>query len=141
MLAKIGYLTLLRDLFGSVLIPQSVYAESIARDSAVESAAFALAVDDGWIRIVPDPEGLPAGSGRGERAALAIASGLHADLIVIDDLAARKQAIAAGLPITGTVGVLRRAIDAKLIAGGDHLVSMLVGVGFRATDELLNQLG
>jgi len=138
-LAKIGYLRLLRELFGSVLIPQTVYAESVVKDTA-ETPTIARAVDAGWIRIVPDPDHVQEGPGRGERAALALASELGADLMIVDDLVARRLANVAGIPISGTVGVLERAIDHGLIAGGEALVNALVEAGFRASEELLDRL-
>lgn len=140
-LAKLGFLTLLRDLFGSVLIPRSVYAESIVKAVESEMVAITLAIDAGWLRVMPDPDEVPAGPGRGERASLALASSLNADLVIIDDLAARRSALAAGFLVTGTVGVLRRAIDSDLISGGEPLISALVEAGFRATDDLFHQLG
>ena len=42
---------------------------------------------------------------RGERAALALALEIKADLILIDDAAGRREARLLGIRMTGTVGI------------------------------------
>ena len=51
----------------------------------------------------------------GERAALALARELNADLVLVDDAAGRREALALRMRITGTVGVLRLAAERGLI--------------------------
>lgn len=45
----------------------------------------------------------------GEVEVMILAQEIKADLVIIDDNAARKTAVYLGLPLTGTVGVLLRA--------------------------------
>jgi uncharacterized protein len=139
-LARIGLLHLLRDLFGRVLVPSSVRAEVDAPSHVAQQPGLRQAFDDGWLQVADDPDGLASGPGRGERAAIALAVALHADLLLVDDLDARKKAIAAGLAITGTIGVLRLARDEELITPDDDLIDRLTAAGFRSSPELLSQL-
>lgn len=73
----------------------------------------------GWLRVREPQEAaldqIAAQLDRGERAALALARELDADLVVLDDAAARKEAKLLGFRITGTVGVLRLGAERGII--------------------------
>ncbi len=56
-----------------------------------------------------------ASLGPGESEALALALEVHADLILIDDKAARRLASSLHLPFLGVLGLLLKAKDAALI--------------------------
>jgi uncharacterized protein len=56
-----------------------------------------------------------ASLGAGESESLSLAIELDADLILLDDKAARRLASSIGLPIIGTLGLLLRAKGAGLI--------------------------
>lgn len=112
-LAVIGKLNLLRDQFGSALVPPAVHGElALLRDSEA-SRSLDMAFRDGWVRVTPLLEKVPAqiasGLHAGESAALALALERKADLTLLDDGDARRRAIDAGLRITGTLGVLLKA--------------------------------
>jgi predicted nucleic acid-binding protein len=49
----------------------------------------------------------------GERAAIALAETMHADLLLIDEAAGRAEAKRRRLRVTGTLGVLRAAGGAR----------------------------
>jgi predicted nucleic acid-binding protein len=68
-----------------------------------------LAADDPVMRL------LVAELDPGEAAAIALARRLNSDLLIIDDLAARRVARRLGLTITGTVGVVLAAAECRLI--------------------------
>jgi predicted nucleic acid-binding protein len=95
------------------------------------------AFDEGWLQAVEDPAELAPGPGRGERAAIALVLQLRADLLLVDDLDARKKAVAAGITITGTIGVLRLAQDEGLITMGDDIIARLIDAGFHSSPALL----
>ena len=52
----------------------------------------------------------------GEVEVIILAQEIKADLVIIDDNAARKTAVYLGLPLTGTIGVLLRAKTEGLIS-------------------------
>lgn len=61
------------------------------------------------------------GLGPGEAEALALAEEIKADLILLDDRAARVEALRRGLLVTGTIGVLLDAAEHGLINLQDAL--------------------
>ena len=73
---------------------------------------------------------------RGERAALALALELKADLLLIDDAAGRREALSLGLRVTGTVGVLRVAAERGLV-DVPPLVERLRQSGFYIQESVL----
>jgi predicted nucleic acid-binding protein len=111
-LAKADQLSLLRILYGEVLIPPAVHRELLAK-----AGPEAQRIDDGlagFLRvtpIAPPPENVDrftSGLGAGEQQAICLA--LEAGgLLVIDDRAGRKAAGQLGIAITGAVGVLLKA--------------------------------
>lgn len=131
-LTAIGALDLLAQLFGTILIPQTVYHEVVIA-GAGKPGAQAVA-NAAWIqtRVVRDRRAVKAlmnngGLDQGESEALVLAQELQATLLLLDDLAARQ--LAQQMPITGTLGVLllakrqgliplvRPYLDALLAAG------------------------
>jgi len=52
----------------------------------------------------------------GERAAIALAGALHADLLLIQEAAGRAGAKRRNLRVTGTLGVLRAGAESGLVA-------------------------
>ena len=75
----------------------------------------------------------------GERAAIALAETLKADLILLDDLAARRVAAARGLAFTGVLGILDRAAIRGWVDFADA-VAKLRQTNFRAPSALIQKL-
>jgi len=114
-LARLGRLNALWQTYGRVLVPRTVWQELLAsrnRYPAV-SALLATSLSEGWIEIIDDTfdslhlesTGLDAGEAR----AIALAVGLKADYLVIDEAAGRNIARRMGLFAVGTGGVLLEA--------------------------------
>jgi predicted nucleic acid-binding protein len=77
--------------------------------------------------------------GAGERAAIALALLLHADLILIDERKAIAIAIGKGFDVTGTLGVLGLAARRGLIDLADSF-ARLKRTNFRYRQEIMDQL-
>jgi predicted nucleic acid-binding protein len=112
-LAIVGRLTLLRDQFGSVLVPAAVRRELMQLRHAAAAQLLDAAFRDGWLQVSPllrpVPGHLGAGLHAGEAEALALALERRADLALLDDGDARRRAAEAGVRISGVLGVLLRA--------------------------------
>ena len=118
-LLRIGQLPLLQALYGSVVIPESVYAEIRALESfGIDTS---LLVDTEWIAILPVGdqalvERLKDELDPGEAEAIALAIELKADRLLMDERLGRQVAQRFSLRVTGLLGVLVAAKQDKLIA-------------------------
>ena len=75
----------------------------------------------------------------GEREAIAIAIELRARRLVLDDEPARRLALALGLPVIGTVGVVLTAKRLSLLTEVRPILDALLGSGFRIGREVYEQ--
>lgn len=112
-LASADCLDLLPKLYGRVLIPRAVY-EEVVRDGRARVGAAELSAAD-WVEVVgveddQSESAIGGRLGRGETQAIFLALTRHAELLIVDDYAARKRAEEFGIPVIGVAGVL---LDAK----------------------------
>lgn len=128
-LVRIGAVEILPGLFIEVALPPAVLAELSDPRSPDELRKWTASCPP-WVRIEKPTLPLPADVrlGLGEREAIALATELHAGLLLVDDRRARREARRRGLPIAGTIGVLRVAARRGLVDGAD------VAARLRATD-------
>jgi predicted nucleic acid-binding protein len=136
----LGQLELLRDLFGTVLIPQAVQQEFLATERALRQSALDSAP---WIQ--PEQLNRPqralafAGLDRGEAEVLALAEEREARLVIIDERRGRRYARRLGLPLTGTLGVLLLAKERELVSAVGPLVDELQEAGLYLSPEVVAQ--
>ncbi len=110
-LAKAGKLDVLKAMYGQVIIPEAVFYEVTAKD---DSAKAMLLKNNDWIKVksiknTAEKIMFRARLHDGEVEVMILARELDADLVVIDDYAARKTAEYIGLTLTGTIGTLIKA--------------------------------
>jgi predicted nucleic acid-binding protein len=121
-LVLIGEIDLLPQLFSRVVVPQTVIVE-LRHDDApatVRNWASNLPI---WISVEETPDTFSEGMEKlqaGERAAILLAELIQANIIIIDEKAARLIAGRRGLSVTGVLGVIREAatqglVDLKLV--------------------------
>ena len=106
----------LAPLYQRVLVPQSV-ARELQQNNTPAAVRAWIAQPPAWCEIRPDPPADPtlAFLDPGERAAIPLALAVHADRLLIDDLAGRAEAKRRRLRVTGTLGVLIDAHWAGLL--------------------------
>lgn len=114
-LILIDCIDLLPRLCGTVVLPEVVLTE-LANECAPLPVRRWIAGPPDWLQIMSTPEAAPmAGLHKGEAAAIALATSLAADLLLMDDrrgvLAAERQ----GIRVTGTLGLLDIAAERGLI--------------------------
>lgn len=139
-LERIGQLHLLKQLYSSVVRPQSVLDEIEAgREHHDISSEL---VDSDWILTEPDPPEMVLRKelGKGETAAIALAAKTKADLIILDDFAARLVAQGIDLAVTGTLGVLRASHRLGYIEDMKGCLTSLNEAGFYLSQEILKAL-
>jgi predicted nucleic acid-binding protein len=88
-----------------------------------------------WLRIRKAPSAavltLAAGLGAGEREVLALAVEMADPLVILDDSLARRFAARLDLPLTGTLGILLKAKQAKKIESIRPYLDRLEALRFR----------
>jgi predicted nucleic acid-binding protein len=138
-LAHLGLLRVLPSLFGRVLIPPGVVTE-LATPPAGMILVTAADLPFADVRAPADHvrvAALKAQLDLGEAEALALALEVRADLVLIDEAAARATAASLGLTYTGALGLLVRAKRAGLIAEVRPLLDSLEhGLRFFIDDPL-----
>lgn len=117
-------LSLLRDLYGEVWIPQEVEKEFLRTEKKSRQEALNNAP---WIKTVDLVDSEKASVydrlDSGEAAVLALASEHETCLIIIDEKKARQEILKIGLPFKGTVGIL---LDAKEEGLVDEIKPLLI---------------
>jgi predicted nucleic acid-binding protein len=140
-LVLIGQTDLLPRVFTSVSIPDEVRAE-LASSRAPSVIQEWIGQPPPWLGIDPTPLPAEAALDRlhaGERAAILLAERLGADIVLLDEKAARRVAVDRGLRVSGLLGVLREAGSRGLV-DLPMAVQALLSAGFRASPALLKSL-
>jgi predicted nucleic acid-binding protein len=142
--SKINRLELLREVHRSIYIPEEVYTEVVVNGVGKPGAAEVASAD--WIICQPvtDKDQVLILHNRtlidlGECGAIVLAQEIGAERIIIDDRVARQVAIAKGLSVIGTVGVLRVAKARHIIPAIKPILDDLRFHGTRISDRLYYQ--
>lgn len=138
-LAGIGRFDLLRQLFGHIFIPPAVRAEvkdeiSLAALTAADWLTVQVVRDRLAVQLLQEELDI------GESEALVLAKELSADLVLIDERAARRKAQAVGLRVIGTLGVLLLGKQAGHIAAIKPLLDRLHERDFRMGTDLYERV-
>ncbi len=133
-LSEIGKLNLLSKIFGEVIIP-----------NAVEKEVYREKLPPKWIKVSSVTQQLASrilesGLGPGESEAICLSKEIDADILILDDLNARRVAEKLEINITGTLGILLLAKEKKLIKSIKPLMEELMKGGFRISDELYENM-
>lgn len=138
-LGAVGQLELLPAQFERVLVPDAVWNEVVGHGAALPGADAVREAKWIDVRTVADDAVRPFTDrlDPGEAAALALAIALHADLCLVDDLAARRMANAIGIPVVGTLGILLQAKMLGRIPAVRPILLAMTQLGFRVSAELL----
>ena len=126
-------LHLLPALFGSVQAPPAVAAElaegrrhgvRLPELTAIPWMTVRPVNDRTWLPLVTNP-------GDGEREVLALGLETPGHLVVLDDRRARRHADAAGIEVTGTLGILLLAKEQGIIEAVRPALDRLRDLQFR----------
>ena len=144
-LSKIKQLDLLQEVYGAILIPEEVYIEVVIDGTGKPGAAEVEAAQ--WIHCqsVTDKDQVGILQSQhslhlGECATIILAQEINAEQIILDDNAARREAIARGLPVIGTVGVLLVAKTQHIIPVVKPILDNLRDQGTRISQVLYHQI-
>lgn len=133
-LARLDLLALPSRIFREVLVTDTVWDEVTRTPRPSEQSVLTAARDAQWLQIVDDSTASTAllvepRLDAGERSALALALARQA-AVLIDERLGRAAALALGLPVVGTLGILVKAREAGLIGRVRPLVDSLIAGGY-----------
>ena len=135
-LVLIDAIDVLAKLYDRVVIPTAVYGELTHRNAPEAVRRWAAALPR-WAEVkTPSGVELQGILDPGEAEAIALAQELKTDYLLLDEIEARKMALARGLAVSGTVGVLEKAADRELLSLANAF-QRLLQTNFRIDRQLL----
>ena len=134
-LSEIGCLNLLKKLYGEILIPTAVLSEIKSEPSK------SLVKNSDFIRVlsISDTNADKIFSSKlhaGEKEVILLAEKLKADLLLMDDNAAKKTAKFMGMKVTGTLGILLKAKQNGYISEIKPFLIRLTDTGFFVSEKI-----
>lgn len=129
MLAKIGELNILHKLFGKVTI-----TKTIADEFGDVLPEFFTVIDNSNDKLLKI---LALDLDKGEASAIALALDSDTPLLIIDDMKGRKMCAKLHLKLTGTMGILLKAVQLGIITNPHELVAKIQSTNFRISDDIL----
>lgn len=148
LLAKIGKLDLLKELYQEIIIPSQVRNEVVENKDKASSLILS-GIENGWIKqkdggISSEIKrlGEKLGLHNGETAALSVAKGLDIKEILADDKLARMAARILGLKAIGCLGVMMKAYENGIVTRNEAIDSIqkLVKAGLWVSPEVLTEV-
>ncbi len=132
-LHQTGLLRLLHELAGRIIVPPAVVDELAAGRSLGIDLPDPVSLN--WV-IIREPAGaialpLVTNLGRGEAEVLALCLEIRDSVAILDDMLARRSALALGVRLTGTLGVLLSAKEAGFLSSVGPVLNQLHSLGFR----------
>jgi predicted nucleic acid-binding protein len=138
-LLLINQIDLLPRLYGQVIIPNAVYAELLSPGAPQVVNKWVLSLP-GWVEVHTAPSvDLTLQLGAGESEAITLALALKADVLLMDERKGRREALARGLAVTGTLNILDAAAERGMIDLRET-ISRLRQTSFRASPGLIREI-
>lgn len=110
-LSRVDHLSVLKQLFGKIYIPDAVFEETVIHcNITIQKTNIQLALNDFIEIVTPQFEhSFSRNLGKGEKGVLNLAMELKPDILLMDDRKARNEAKALGFVTTFTSDVLKAA--------------------------------
>jgi predicted nucleic acid-binding protein len=142
-LSRVGRLELLRSVYGTVIVPDAVWAELVLDGEG--RAGAAMVKESAWIirhaaqhrEVVKELEDT---LDPGECEAIALAQEIGADALLMDEQLGRAAALHLGLKVTGLLGVLLAAKEMGLLLDAFELAKEMQRNGWWVADHLIVRL-
>ena len=134
-LHSINRLDILNKTYGQIIIPNAVREEINVKSKIIEKFDFFKICE---IKNINVAKFFKTALHKGEVEVILLAKELEADLSIIDDLTARKFAEYMGLKITGTLGVLIKAKQMKIIDKVKPILNELIYNKIYISDRVYN---
>ena len=145
-LARLHLLEIFVHASDEFYLPEFVIEEIKAKQDEASEYIQRL-IDDNKIEVrannlISLASSLNARLGKGESEAIALCTELQADYVVLDDFAARKEAMRLGLNVRGTLAIIRKLNSEGKIAidNLDELYQRLMAINFRVKRVLFDAI-
>lgn len=137
-LGKIDELEILKNLYGEIIIPQAVFEEVTSKNDFTKEKIL----NSSWIKIleVQDKTNRKIYQSKlhdGEVEVMMLAKEISADLLIIDDNAAKKTAKFLEFKVTGTLGILLKAKSEKIISEVKPILEKMLEKSFYISEEVI----
>jgi len=145
-LVRLGFLNTFVDSANEFYLPefvaQEISAKSDKASQSVQGLIDSRKITAREIKLTFLANSLNARLGLGESEAIALGIELPCDYIILDDNAARKEALRLGLQVKGTLAVIRKLqADGKItIDSLEQLYQQLVAINFRVKRTLFDTI-
>ncbi len=138
-LVLIAQIDLLKQLYARMLIPPAVLAE-LKHPVAPKPVRDWADNAPEWVEVLsPKSRLILAQLDLGESEAIALATEVHAEVVLIDEQAGRQEAVRRGLKVAGTLSVLDEADQAGLVVF-DNAIAELRKTSFRVSQAVLSEI-
>ncbi len=142
LVAGLGSLELLRDMYKEVIVPAEVALEI----GALKTSQFVqpeFEAGRSWLAVVASPVHLPSwlrsSLDPGEASVIQTAEDKKISTVVIDEAAGRRVASLCGLKVTGSVGILLRAKAEGRLPSVKHVLNAMKSNGVWLGSQVLRQ--
>jgi len=127
-LSAIDQLTILKEMFNRIMIPDAVYRETVILNRYEPQRTRIQVASETFIKIIkPNVYHLFSRNlGEGEKGVLNLGIEKHPDIILLDDKKARNEAIALGLTPVFTTDIIKRAVKIGLLASYQDVIRELM---------------
>ena len=141
-LGNIDGLKILQELYGEIIIPRAVFEEVTNKD---DDAKLKLSKNLSWIKVleVQDKSNRKMYQAKlhdGEVEVMMLSNEISADLLIIDDNAAKKTAKFLGFTVTGTLGVILKAKFEGIVPQVKPIVDEMLRQGFYISSKLIETI-
>ena len=139
-LSHVGQLSILKELYGEILIPEAVYRELSVKADSICKRTVDRSLD--WIRVEKIQNQMAKAMYKtqlheGEVEVMILSKEIGADVVIIDDANAKKHAKYLGLPVTGTLGVLIKARQEGYVEALKPILHQMIENGIYMSDSLV----
>ena len=145
-LSRLDFLELFLQYDYQFYVPEVVIEEINAKQDEASKYVNDVVANNGLtieqINLLSLVESINERLGRGEANAIALATQLQSDYVILDDFAARREAIRLGLNVKGTLGIIKKmmADDKVKIDDLDQFYQRLLQIKFRVKRSIFEAI-
>lgn len=133
------------DLFSEVFVPSQVQAEIMAKEDVAWEKLASLTASKRVIIVQAKNtrmvDAICRRLGKGESEAIVAAIEVTADMVALDDRAARIEAMSLGLNVKGTLGIIKKLMDIGIAEYElERLYQELSALSFRVSRTIFDEI-